>query len=105
MRLTTQLLTTCMLLIFSSMSVAVQVDSVAGSASGGTEAPARSDLIAQQGGGLTLDQAVQQVRKQYNGRIVSAETRVSGGQETHIIKVLTSDGKVKTVRVPGRRVG
>jgi hypothetical protein len=56
-----------------------------------------------QGSGMTLEQAVAQVRSQYNGRIVSAETRVSGGQETHVIKVLTSDGKVKTVRIPGRR--
>ena len=57
-----------------------------------------------QGGGMTLSQAVEQVRRQYNGQIVSAETRVSGNRETHIIKVLTQDGKVKTVRVPGRRV-
>jgi uncharacterized iron-regulated membrane protein len=55
-----------------------------------------------QGGGLTLDQAVEQVRRQYDGRIVSAETRVSGNRETHYIKVLQKDGKVKTVTVPGR---
>ena len=58
-----------------------------------------------QGGGLTLDQAVEQVRRQYNGRIVSAETRVSGNRETHYIKVLLEDGKVKTVAVRGRTVG
>jgi uncharacterized membrane protein YkoI len=55
-----------------------------------------------QGGGMTLDQAVEQVRRQYNGRIVSAETRVSGNREIHYIKVLQDDGKVKTVTVPGR---
>jgi hypothetical protein len=55
-----------------------------------------------QGGGMTLDQAVEQVRRQYNGRIVSAETRVSGNREIHYIKVLLEDGKVKTVTVPGR---
>ena len=59
----------------------------------------------QQNGGLTLSQAVEQVRRQYNGRIVSAETKVSGNRETHVIKVLTEDGKVKTVRVPGKRRG
>jgi hypothetical protein len=53
---------------------------------------------------MTLSQAVEQVRRQYGGQIVSAETRVSGNRETHIIKVLTQDGKVKTVRVPGRRL-
>jgi hypothetical protein len=57
-----------------------------------------------QGSGMTLEEAVAQVRRQYDGRIVSAETQVSAGQEMHIIKVLTSDGKVKTVRIPGRKL-
>ena len=63
-------------------------------------APAMSVM---QGNGLTLSQAVEQVRRQYNGRIVSAETQRNGDRETHVIKVLTEDGKVKTVRVPGKR--
>lgn len=58
-----------------------------------------------QANGVTLSQAVEQVRRQYNGRIVSAETRCNGGRETHFIKVLTEDGKVKTVSVPGKRCG
>ena len=62
------------------------------------------DAVMGQGGCTTLGQAVERVRRQYNGRIVSAETKVSGGRETHVIKVLTSDGKVKTVRIPGCRV-
>ncbi len=62
-------------------------------------------LSAMQSNGVTLSQAVEQVRRQYNGRIVSAETQVSGGRETHVIKVLTEDGKVKTVRVAGKRGG
>ena len=53
-------------------------------------------------GGMTLDQAVEQVRRQYNGRIVSAETKRSGNREVHHIKVLLDDGKVKTVRIQGR---
>jgi hypothetical protein len=51
--------------------------------------------------GVTLSQAVEQVRRQYNGRIVSAKTRRNGKCVTHVIKVLTEDGKVKTVTVPG----
>jgi uncharacterized membrane protein YkoI len=59
-------------------------------------------ILVAQNNGPTLDQAVEQVRKQYNGRIVSAETKVNGNREVHYIKVLTDDGKVKTVKVPGR---
>ena len=57
---------------------------------------------------LSLREAIEQVRRQYNGRILSAETRrVSGNREVHHIKVLTDSGKVKAVRIPGcgRRLG
>lgn len=62
-----------------------------------------SSLTVMQDDGLTLGQAIDKVRRQYNGRIVDAKTRCSSGRETHVIKVLTQDGKVKTVRVPGKR--
>ena len=62
-------------------------------------------LSAMQSNGVTLSQAVEQVRRQYNGRILSAETQVSDDRETHVIKVLTEDGTVKTVRVAGKRGG
>jgi hypothetical protein len=58
-------------------------------------------LLIAQGNCTSLGEAVERVRRQYNGRIVSAETRTSGNREVHHIKVLTSDGKVKTVTVPG----
>ena len=62
-------------------------------------------LKIMQSNGVSLSQAVEQVRRQYNGRIVSAETQVNGNREVHVIKVLMQDGKVKTVRVPGKRSG
>jgi uncharacterized membrane protein YkoI len=58
-----------------------------------------------QNDGLSLSDAVEQVRRQTDGRIVSAETRTSNGREVHYIKVLTKDGKVKTHKVQGRRRG
>lgn len=56
-----------------------------------------------QGNGMTLSEAVESVRKQTDGRIISAETKSKNGNETHEIKVLTKDGKVKTFRIPGRK--
>jgi hypothetical protein len=61
--------------------------------------------IAQNNGGKSLSEAVEQVRRQTDGKILSAETRVSGNREVHHIKVLTKDGKVKTHKVQGRRRG
>ena len=104
MRSIVTLLLSILLMTVAAPAEAVHSDSRAASLSGALTAPEGPGLAVNQDSGLTLDQAVEQVRRQYNGRIVSAETKVSGGRETHIIKVLTSDGKVKTVRVPGRRL-
>ena len=65
----------------------------------------QQDLQVAQGGGVSLDQAVAQVRRKYpGGRIISAETKRSGNREVHHIKVLTQDGKVKTETRQGRRL-
>jgi uncharacterized membrane protein YkoI len=58
-----------------------------------------------QSNGKSLSEAVEQVRRQTNGRIISAETKVKNGREVHHIKVLTDDGKVKTHKVQGRKRG
>jgi len=61
--------------------------------------------VAQNNGGKSLSEAIEQVRQQTDGRILSAETKVSGDREVHYIKVLTKDGKVKTHKVQGRKRG
>jgi hypothetical protein len=60
-------------------------------------------LQVAQNDGMTLSQAVESVRRQTGGRIISAETKRSGNREVHHIKVLTDDGKVKTHKVQGRK--
>ncbi|MEM1261576.1 MAG: hypothetical protein AAGH76_04215 [Pseudomonadota bacterium] len=58
-----------------------------------------------QSGGRTLEQAIESVRRQYGGRIISANTVVQGNREVHVIRILTAEGNVKTVRIPGRNRG
>ena len=59
-----------------------------------------------QGGGMSLSQAIESVRRGGNVKqVISAETKVSGGREVHYIKVLTKDGKVQTHKVQGRKLG
>lgn len=104
MRSIIHMLLFCILLCVAIPAAALQVDPDAPVA-----VPVEADFgrtpgqAAYQGGGVTLSQAVQQVQRQYNGQIVSAVTQVSDNGETHVIKVLTQDGKVKTVRVAGRK--
>jgi hypothetical protein len=52
--------------------------------------------------GMTLDQAIESVRQRGDvDRILSAETRRDGDRETHHIRYLTKDGKVKTAKIRG----
>jgi uncharacterized membrane protein YkoI len=60
------------------------------------------ELRVSQGGGMSLAQATESVRRRTGGRVLSAETKVQGGREVHYIKVI-KDGKVKTHKVNGRQ--
>ena len=64
---------------------------------------AASDYVITQRNGMSLNQAVESVRRRGDvERVLSAETRVEGGREVHHIKVMTKNGTVKTIRVNGR---
>jgi len=59
-----------------------------------------------QGNGMTLEQAIESVRRRGDvERIVSAETKREGNREVHYIKYLTKGGTVKTAKIPGRSRG
>ena len=65
-----------------------------------------ADLQVMQGGGMTLDQAIESVRRRSDfKRIVSAETRVEGNRERHYVRYMTKDGTVKEARFNGRSRG
>ena len=67
------------------------------------DAYAQPGIMVAQGNGKSLSEAIEQVRRQTGGKILSAETRVQGGREVHHIKVLINDKQVRTIRVNGRR--
>jgi hypothetical protein len=95
----------CVLLITSAVhaeDLSFGGTTMIGAAETGITAGTVQGIKIAQGNGKTLNEAVEQVRRQYNGRIVSAETKRSGNREVHHIKVLLDDGKVKTVQVQGR---
>jgi len=97
MRMLTQLVLSALLLCLGAAAAAG--DRFA--PDGNRHSPLKGQLLVAQNDCPSLNEAVERVRRQYNGRIVSAETRVSGNREVHHIKVLTEDGKVKTERIAG----
>jgi hypothetical protein len=50
----------------------------------------------------TLDQAARQAASQYDAKVLSAHTEQEGSKQVHVIKLLTRDGVVKTVRIKVR---
>lgn len=49
---------------------------------------------------ITLEEAARQVASQYDARVVSAHTVERDGRRIHVIRIVTRDGVVRTVRVP-----
>ncbi len=49
---------------------------------------------------LSLQEAAEQVARQYDAEVVSAHTIERDGRRIHVIRILTRDGVVRTVRVP-----
>ena len=50
----------------------------------------------------SLDEATRQAARQNNAKVLSAHTEQQGKKKVHVIKLLTKEGVVKTVRVPVR---
>ncbi len=50
----------------------------------------------------TLNEAARQAARQYNAKVLSARTVKQGNKRVHVIKLLTRDGVVKTVRITVR---
>ncbi len=50
----------------------------------------------------TLEQAASQAARQHNAKVLSARTVQEGSKTVHVIKLLTEDGVVKTVRITVR---
>lgn len=47
----------------------------------------------------SLDDAVSEARGRHPGRVLSAETDRRGGRDSHKIRILTRDGRVKRLRM------
>ena len=52
---------------------------------------------------LSLEEAAERVARQHNAQVVSAHTIERDGRRIHVIRILTHDGVVRTIRVPAER--
>ncbi len=49
---------------------------------------------------ISLQEAAERVARQHDAEVVSAHTIERDGRRIHVIRILTRDGVVRTVRVP-----
>jgi hypothetical protein len=49
--------------------------------------------------GLTIEEAIERVEARFGGRVVRAETRERDGRRVHRLRLLSEDGRVRTVEV------
>lgn len=49
---------------------------------------------------ITLEEAAERVAREHDAKVVSAQTVERDGRRIHVIRILTRDGVVRTVRVP-----
>jgi uncharacterized membrane protein YkoI len=84
---------TCMLaLAISGSASAWIIDPVAA-----VERDATTAYAAQ--GSVSLAQATQMAQSRYPGQVARAETVSRGGRQIHVIRILGTDGRVRTVRI------
>jgi len=55
--------------------------------------------LAQADRRTSLEDAVSEARGRHPGRVLSAETEQRGGRESHRIRILTRDGRVKRLNM------
>ena len=58
-----------------------------------------NSVFAQPDRRTSLEPAISEARDRYPGKVLSAETRRRSGRESHRIRILTDDGRVKRLNV------
>lgn len=84
------------------LGVLLGLGALAGGVAGATPPPAALLQLAQNDG-VTLEEAVRQVRQRTGGRILAAETVREDGRTVHRIRVLVDQGRVKTFRIDAQK--
>jgi hypothetical protein len=72
--------------------------SVPVNAAGGSNLPAMVDAASVLDG-ISLDEAVSRAERQYRARVVRTDVQDEDGRKVYVLKLLSEDGRVFTVRI------
>jgi uncharacterized membrane protein YkoI len=59
----------------------------------------RARMIAEKHDGISLDEAVRRAEAQYRAKVVRTDVQDEDGRKIYVLKLLSEDGRVVTVRV------
>jgi len=85
-------------LLAVSFAPFTQARGLAGYVLGGS-AEERSEATAEQRDGISLDEAVRRAEAQYHAKVVRTEVQDEDGRKVYVLKLLSEDGRVMTVRI------
>jgi len=86
-------------LLAVSFAPFTQAHSMPGQVIGGASIEERSGAIAEVHDGISLDEAVRRAEAQYRARVVRTEVQDEDGRKVYVLKLLSEDGRVVTVRI------
>jgi len=86
---------TLVLIGFAPLS---QAHSMPGAVVSGT-AQAERSRVAEVRDGISLDEAVRRAEAQYRARVVRTDVQDEDGRKVYVLKLLSEDGRVITVRI------
>jgi len=76
-----------------------QANGMPGSAPGGTNVQPPPSLVETRRDGISLDEAVRRAEAQYHARVVRTDVQDEDGRKVYVLKLLSDDGRVITVRI------
>ena len=86
-------------LLAVSFAPFTQAHSMPGYLVGGSSVEDRSGTAVVQRDGISLDEAVRRAEAQYRAKVVRTDVQDEDGRKVYVLKLLSEDGRVVTVRV------
>jgi uncharacterized membrane protein YkoI len=87
------------ILVSLGISSPGQARSLPGPESAGSSLPAWLGARAEVHDGISLDEAVSRAERQYRARVVRTDVQDEDGRKVYVLKLLSEDGRVFTVRI------
>ncbi len=85
-------------LVVLGLAPFARAQGMSGAGPAGAAQPERA-VIAEIRDGISLDEAVARAERQYHARVVRTDVQDEDGRKVYVLKLLSEDGRVITVRV------